>query len=436
MLHFVKILTSCFLLIFISCKEDENNADDSKTDPITILNTKPNILLIIADDMGKDATSGFNEGSTKPFTPTLDSIRNSGLSFDNFWVSPTCSPTRSTILTGKYGYRTGVRAAGGILANDETSLQTFISSETNNAYSSAIVGKWHLSGNSTRVNPEDFGIDYYAGLIIGAAPDYYNWSITEDGVTNDETEYITSKIAQLGIDWKKDQTKPWFLWTAFTAPHTPFHAPPEGTHSQGSLIPFTNGMPQLPYYMAAIESMDYEINRLLSSISQAKRENLVIIFIGDNGSPNPVAQSPYSRTKAKGSLYQGGINTPLFISGKGVTRSGTDTNLVSSVDLFCTIANIAGSSTTQRNDSKSFYSLLSNNGTHRDFVYSEIDDGSDENYTIRNNRYKLIVFPSTIEMYDLQVDPYENTNLISGTLTSAEESAKAELEAELVLIRN
>ena len=259
--------------------------------------------------------------------------------------------------------------------------------------------------------------------------------MTTDGVVTNETEYISSKISNLGIDWKNQQEKPWFLWMAYTAPHTPFHAPPQGTHSQGTLAAYTNGADPIPYYLAAIESMDYEINRVLNSLSTNERNNTVIIFIGDNGSPNQVAQSPYSRTKAKGSLYQGGINTPLFVSGKGVSRTGIDSSLVSSVDLFTTIANLAGSSITERNDSKSFYSLFSTAKKHRDFVYSEIDNGTDESWTIRNKDYKLIVKSNSEEFYNLQADPYESNNLIIGTLSSAEQVQKLELETELSNIR-
>jgi arylsulfatase B len=203
-------------LLFSACKDDGDCVEE-----ITITATKPNILLIIADDLGKDAITGYDEGITKPNTPTLDSIRMSGLTFDNFWVYPTCSPTRASIITGKYGYRTGVKKASEVLSSDEIVLQRYINDKTNNAYSTAIVGKWHLSGNKSTTNPEDFGIDYYEGLIKGGAEDYYSWTKTSNGSTNTETEYITTKFTNLAIDWLQEQDKPWFLWQAYTAPHTP-----------------------------------------------------------------------------------------------------------------------------------------------------------------------------------------------------------------------
>jgi arylsulfatase A-like enzyme len=413
-------------------KEDDDGSLPPAGDP-----NPPNILLIIADDLGKDAINGFTEGSIKPITPNIDALRSNGLSFSNLWVNPTCSPTRASIITGKFGYRTGVKWAGDELAQSETTLQKYISEETNNDYASAIIGKWHLSGSNATANPESFGIDYYSGLVRGAVQDYYQWQLTEDGVVSSQTDYITEAFTDLSIDWVNEQSKPWFLWLAFTAPHTPFHAPPANMHAQGNLPAYTDGLDPIPYYMAAIEAMDYQIGRLLENISTEERESTVIIFIGDNGTPSQVAQSPYSSSTVKSTLYQGGINTPLFISGHGVTRMGVDDNLITSTDLFATIAELAGSSTTDIHDSKSFKSLLTSSNTVRNFQYSEMDDGTNDRWTISNGRFKLMVNANgNEEMFDLMNDPYESNDLLSGTLTTQEAGAKIELEAELLNIRN
>jgi arylsulfatase B len=411
--------------------------DDDVSVPPSDTQSAPNILLIIADDLGKDAISGFTEGSIKPNTPTIDALRNSGLIFSNLWVNPTCSPTRASIITGKFGYRTGVKGAGDELAQSEVSLQQYIREETNNDYSSAIVGKWHLSGSNSTANPESFGIDYYSGLVRGAVQDYYQWQLTEDGSITSQTDYITEAFADLSIDWVNEQSKPCFLWLAFNAPHTPFHAPPSNMHNQGDLPAYSNALDPIPYYMAAIEAMDFQIGRLLETIPAEERENTVIIFIGDNGTPNQVAQSPYSSSTVKNTVFQGGINTPMFISGSGVTRTGIDDNLVNSTDLFATIAQIAGSPTTEVHDSKSFKSLLTSSNTFRDFQYSEMDDGTDDQWAISNGEFKLIVNANGSEsMYNLTSDPYESNDLLSGVLTTQESSAKIALEAELLVIRD
>lgn len=418
-----------FFIVLSSCSDDDETVAPS-VDP-------PNVLLIIADDLGKDALNGFTEGSIKPNTPNIDAIRNTGLSFNNLWVYPTCTPTRAAMITGKYGYRTGIKWAGDELPPSELTLQKYISEETNNRYASAIVGKWHLSGDNSTTNPESFGIDYYAGLIRGATNDYYQWQLTEDGATSLQTAYITETFTDLSINWINEQSTPWFLWLAYNAPHTPFHVPPANMHNQGNLPTYASGMDATPYYMAAIEAMDDQIGRLLENIPSQERENTIIIFLGDNGTPNDVAQFPYSANTAKGTLYQGGINVPMFISGKGVSRTGTDDNLITSTDLFATIAEITGVSTSQIYDSKSFKSLLSQSSKIRNYQYAEMNNGNIDAWAIRNDQYKLIVKANgNEEMYNLITDPYEQNNLLNGTLTSIEANAKLDLETELLEVRN
>ena len=421
------------LLIFFSCSkyiEQENSIEITNAE-------SPNILFIIADDLGKDAINNFSEGIIKPNTPNIDAIRNNGISFSNFWSNPTCTPTRASIITGKYGYRTGLKSIGDELSISETTLQEYISTQTNNKYASAIVGKWHLSGNNSTINPEIFGIDYYAGLIRGAVADYYQWILSEDGVSSQNTEYITEVFTDLSIDWINQQSKPWFMWLAYNAPHTPFHVPPSNMHSQGNLPPYTNRLDPVPYYIAAIEAMDFQIGRLLENISEDERNNTIMIFIGDNGTPNQVAQSPYSSSTVKNTLYQGGINVPMFISGNSISRSGTDNNLITSTDLFATIAEIAGSLTNEIHDSKSFKSLFTESTSLREYQYSELFNGVDDEWTISNGTYKLIGNSVGMEeMYNLVNDPYENSNLLNGTLSIIEQNKKSELENELTDIRN
>ena len=415
----------------LSCNNDEGN-----TEITTPTESPPNILLIIADDLGKDALNGFSEGSIKPNTPNIDAFRNEGLSFSNFWSYPTCSPTRASILTGKYGYRTGVKWASDELDLAEMSLQKYISEESNTNYSTAIVGKWHLSGGNGTFNPEIFDIDYYAGLIRGEAQSYYNWLLSEDGAGSIVTDYITEKFTDLAIDWINQQDQPWFMWLAYNAPHTPFHVPPNEMHTQGNLPEYTEGMDAMPYYFAAIEAMDFQIGKLLDNIPQDEKENTIIFFIGDNGTPNEVAQAPYDFFTAKGSLNQGGINVPMFISGKGVSRIGNDNNLITSTDLFATISEIAGVSVSEIYDSKSFKSLLAQTSTIRNFQYSEKDNGTVDLWTISNGSYKLIEnADGTKQFYNLSNDPYEQDDLLEGTLSSMQTTAKNELEVELLNIR-
>ncbi|KYG80737.1 sulfatase-like hydrolase/transferase [Roseivirga echinicomitans] len=418
-------------LSLIACKSEPAPEVDE-------ISTSPNILLIIADDMGLDATPGFSEGSIKPYMPNLEALMNSGVSFMNFWSAPVCTPTRATILTGKYGVNTGILGVGDEITTSETSLQKYIDNNASTDYSHAVIGKWHLSNSMS--NPTDMGVGYYAGILSGTVQSYTNWSLTENGNTSTNTEYSTTKLTDLAIDWLGVQSQPWFLWMAYNAPHTPFHLPPSDLHHQGDLASDSGSIDAnpTPYYMAALEAMDTEIGRLLTSIPEDERSNTIVIFIGDNGTPNRVAQAPYGRQKAKGTLYQGGINVPMVVSGKGITRAGaTEVALVNSTDLFTTIANLTGIENTIINDSQSFVAMFSQaNQEGRDVIYTESIEANSAGYAIRNNQFKLIVFTNgNEEFYDLESDPYESENLLNGTLSTTEASAKTELKNKALEIR-
>lgn len=426
-----KIGVLIILVLLISCKKDNS----------VILNShsinSPNILLIISDDLGKDALNGFSEGIIKPKTPNIDGLRNEGLYFTNFWTYPTCSPTRASIITGKYGYHTGVKWANDEINTSETILQRYINDNNAQKYATAIVGKWHLSGNKSSINPESFGIDYYAGIFNGAVQSYFDWKLNSNGVNTNVSKYVTKKLTDISIEWIKKQDNPWFIRLAYNAPHTPFHVPPTKMHNQGNLPIYEDGMNPTPYYMAAIEAMDFQIGRLLDSLPSEEKNNTVILFLGDNGSPNQVVQSPYTTKSAKGSLYQGGINTPLFVSGKGISRNGKDENLITSSDLFSTITEISGIDNPEINDSKSFKKLFCENIKLRNYQYSEMKNGTSDSWTISNGNYKLIIDSyGNKEMYDLNSDSYEKNNLLNATISPQVINAKYELEGELNKIRN
>ncbi|EDP70231.1 Twin-arginine translocation pathway signal [Flavobacteriales bacterium ALC-1] len=437
MRYFFIPLFVLFITLFISCSNESNNSIDNDLGQ----NNKPNILLIIADDMGLDASPGYTIGNIKPNMPNLQSMINSGITFNNLWSNPTCTPTRSSIITGKYGFRTGVTQVGDVLSTSEVSLQTYLDNQ-NSGYSSAVIGKWHI-GNNDANHPTNMGVNYYAGLLSGGVQSYTNWNLLENGNTTTSTEYTTTKFTDLAIDWVDEQTQPWFLWLAYNAPHTPFHLPPNELHYQGNLPTDQASIDANPlaYYMAMLEAMDTEIGNLLSSMSQEGRDNTVIIFIGDNGTPNQVAQE-YASSRAKGTVYQGGINVPLIISGKGVSRINTTENaLINTTDLFTTIANIAGVGPSELNDSKSFESLLStSNSSTRDYVYAEIgNDFGGSNKAIRSATHKYILFDDGSEaLYNLSNNSFEAPNLLNANqlpLNITNSAAKDELVAKLIEIQ-
>jgi arylsulfatase A-like enzyme len=431
------LLICCAIVFTFGCKSGDDKV-------LNIPTAKPNILLIIADDMGVEASPGYSIGAVKPNMPNLQSMASKGITFDNVWAYPVCSPTRSSILTGKYGFHTGVLNAEDASTIDasEKTLQSFLDEKTGSAYSHAIIGKWHLSPGEPK-RPTQMGVGYYAGLLGGGVSDYYRWSFTQNGSSGQFNGYITTKLTDLAILWIEDQSKPWFCWLAYNAPHTPFHLPPDEMHSQGSLPTDSASIAAnpLPYYMGMCESIDYQIGRLLDRLSPTELANTIIIFIGDNGTTGEVLQAPYTSGQGKGSLYQGGINVPMIISGKGVSRTNArETSLINSTDLFSTIADIAGTGVSSYENSSSFKSMLTMEGIlGRTYNYSEVLNASPNRsgFAVRDARYKLIQFDnSRQEFYDLINDPYEQNNLIPSGLNTDQQNALDDLVAKASEIRS
>ncbi len=429
----------CTMLVFttliISCKKDTELTIYSPTQ------SQPNILLIIADDMGLDACPGYELGAIKPSMPNLENMISTGIRFNNVWSYPTCSPTRSSILTGKYGFRTGVTKTDDELSISEISIQKYLDNNLGSAYNHAVIGKWHLSKDLN--HPTNIGINYYAGSLSGGLSSYWNWKLTYNNLTNTSTEYNTTKYTNMAIDWIENQSQPWFLWLAYNAPHNPIHLPPDNLYSQGVLPTDEASIDAnpMPYFMAMIESIDSEIGRLLSAMNTEEKENTVIIFIGDNGTPSAVAQD-YNSRRVKGTVYQGGINIPMIISGKNVTRfNQSEDALINTTDLFATIASIAGVPIFKINDSQNFKELLSDkNAEKRDFIYAEIgNESGNSDYTLRNDTHKYIRFSDGSEkLFNLSIDPLESVNLLHVNqlpLSSSDSLMKVNLIDNLIKIR-
>lgn len=403
----------------------------------------PNILLIIADDMGLDASPCYGIGSEKPDMPVLESLCEGGLVFENVWSNPVCSPTRATILTGRYSLRTGVgatvRRTGGV-ALTETSLQQFITERAPTAYSHAVIGKWHLADrtNGGAENPNRMGVGHYSGFVRGQQGDYWNWRRTENGQARAVTGYSTTVFTDDAIAWIEQQRGPWFLWLAYTAPHVPLHLPPADLHHRGHLSGDSADIAArpLPYYLAMLEALDHEMGRLLSSLPPHVRDNTAVIFIGDNGTPGRVVQPPYRRRRAKGTLYEGGIHVPMVVAGAGVTRRGErEAALINTTDLFATIASLAGVEVDRIGDSESFARLLTDRGApKRSFAYAEYFDSDpfarDHDWAIRDDRYKLIEYGrGERRLFDLMEDPFERRDLLAGEPDAGALSAVEKLQA-------
>jgi len=384
----------------------------------------PNILLVIADDMGIDASPCYSVGDQKPNMPVLEKMCRTGVVFENVLSNPECSPTRATILTGRYGFRTGVTAAvlktGGTgIRLDELSIQRLLDQRLDSRYAHAVFGKWHLSDrdNGGADNPGLMGVGHYAGIMKNG--DYWKWNRTAGGETQEIEGYATTVFTDETIEWVGEQEQPWFLWLAYTAPHDPFHLPPAELHTRRDLSgdSLDIAVNPLPYYLAMMEAMDSELGRFLASLRADERENTIVIFVGDDGTPSEVVQPPYDDYHAKSTIFEGGIHVPMIVAGAGVTRRGErEAALINTTDLFATIADLAGTGITQSGDSISFLPLLVGApGQLRDFIYAEFHDDYRKwrnGWAIRDGRYKLIQFGSGHRLFDLIEDPFEKHDLL------------------------
>ena len=402
------------------------------TQDILSQSNQPNVLLIIADDMGVDITNGYQVNDRMPTTPTLDALLADGLKFTNTWSAPQCTPTRASIMSGKYGIKTGVMKPPGNLDLEHQSLFGLISENNEDLYAKAVIGKWHISNPVDYDHPMQHGIDHYEGLFTSSVDDYYSWDKVENAMLTSNEEYVTTNLTNSAIDWIGEQEDPWFLWLAHVAPHGPFHVPPSDLYTTD------NTDDNLGKYIAAIEAMDHEIGRLLESMDEDTRDNTVIIFVGDNGTPGQVIQN-FPSNHSKGSLYEGGVRVPLIISGKGVSRKNEeDDNLNHVADIYSTIVELTG---TQLNggthNSMSLKPLLScATRLNRSYIYTDYEDGNILGWAIRDLDYKMIADEDgRLEFYKISEDILEENNL--ALILSVEElDIMQAMQAEVEMIRS
>ena len=311
-----------------------------------------NILLILADDYGIDVTRYYPTTDRRtttppaPATPKLAALAQNGLLFRNAWAEPSCSPTRATIFTGRYAFRTGIgkpvpdnlSLPAPILSVNSFSLPEAFTASGKNYYL-AHIGKWHLSRGID--DPKTHGWPHFSGPHPNLAhvPDYYDWPKVVDGVevnshvhTYAPTDQVNDAIAAMSA--AKVAGQPYF---ALSSPHAPYQKPPVALLNAYKGVPAT-GASRRTYYEAMIEAMDTEIGRLMAAADLA-HTNTRVIFLGDNGTPNEVTAKPYNTDHAKLRVYEQGVRVPMIVAGSGVVNSGRKlTGLVNTVDLYPTLS--------------------------------------------------------------------------------------------------
>jgi arylsulfatase B len=397
----------------------------------------PNVLLLIADDLGVDRVGAYGEHPDPGRTPVLDALASRGLLFRNAWSNPACSPSRATLLTGRFAFRTGIGVAINYYADpvELSSHEITIADLLSPSHHTAAVGKWHVGtlGGDDWTHPYLMGFDWFRGTMTLPSPGLFSDGYTKhvmwvDGTSFISTTYATSEtvddaldlIGQFGDD-------PWFLWMAFHAPHAPLHKPPDALHSY--TLPADIASSKALHSQAMMEALDTEIGRLFTSMDPATLARTVVIFVGDNGNPQGVVIPPSDPTHAKLTVYEGGINVPLIIAGPGIVRGAESSGLVNLTDLVATMAELGGLSQTHAEDSVSLtpYFLNPQLPSLRRQAYSEFfqPNGpgpySSSQRTIRDVAgWKLIqdVAPGgavlSEQLYDLATDPGELSDRLTG----------------------
>lgn len=390
---------------------------------------KPNILYIVADDLGWNDV-GFR--SKDLATPTIDQLANDGAVLDQFYVQPMCTPTRAALMTGRYPMRYGLQSF--VILPEQTygipldeKLLPQILKEA--GYDTAIIGKWHLGHADTKLWPKQRGFDYHYGALIGEI-DYFTHKVhgTTDWYRNnkklDEPGYVTTLLGKDAVRYieKHDAKKPMFMYLAFTAPHTPFQAP-KAYVDRFKSIPDANRRT----YAAMIAAMDDQIAAVLDALKKkGMRENTLVVFHSDNGGVKSATFAGQIATsgdfpanngvyrEGKGSLYEGGTRAAALVNWPGHIKAGKVDQPLHVVDMMPTLAKQAGAavSGTKPLDGMDVWPTLSQ-GTpspRKEIVYNiEMFRGA-----VRQGDWKLFwrtTLPAKVELYDIAKDPGETKNL-------------------------
>jgi arylsulfatase A-like enzyme len=329
---------------------------------------RPNVLVVVLDDVGVDKLSIYAPPVTAPPMPQLTALAGAGVRFAKAYASPLCSPTRATLMTGRYAFRTGMGdvASTYTLPTSEVTLAEMLKTVTPTPYVCGAFGKWHLSTQTDTTHPIMQGFDSYVGATASIA-DHFDWDLIRAdtaGVTStaigspagpfDETTFTASITSYEAETWINAQNTPFFAYVCFNAPHAPYQVPPLTLLSAATQATITGlgyapgddltGMPDDHLaYDWMLEAVDTELANLLTGIA-AKLANTTILVVTDNGTPAQVIDvPPYDDTHAKGSVYEQGTRVGLVASGKGVNAMGlTCQGLVHAVDIFSTVAALTG----------------------------------------------------------------------------------------------
>ena len=405
---------------------------------------KPNVVVIMTDDQGYGDLGCMGSADLK--TPNLDSLAENGVRFSSMYsASPVCSPSRASLLTGRYPARAGVRAilAGHRKASGLTpAVPTLATALKKEGYSTGIFGKWHL-GLKNECRPNSNGFDEFSGFLAGCL-DYYShifyYGMCDGGVNpthdlweNEEEvyadgEYLTERITRKAVDYiERHRDEPFFAYVAYNAPHYPMHAPQR----------YLDRFPDLPWdrrIMAAmINAVDDGVGEIVKTLdSLGLTEDTIIYFQSDNGPSRESrnfldgTEDPYYGGTAgiftghKFSLFEGGIRVPAIISWVGRIPHRVIGAPHIATDIFPTVLEACGvdDGAYDMDGISILGELTGGEECLHDYLFWEMEDQT----AVRRGDYKLVLNGRVVEsekpraevfLSDLSKDPGEKTNLAS-----------------------
>jgi arylsulfatase A-like enzyme len=398
----------------------------------TAQSTRPNILLILTDDLGYHDVSYY--GTKDLRTPNIDQLCKSGIRFDNFYAnSPVCSPTRASLMTGKYPDYVGVP---GLIRSTPTDNWGYLDPSAillpallkRAGYHTALIGKWNLGLESPNL-PNEKGFDLFHGWLEDMMDDYTTkrrfgknyMRLNKDSI--DPAGHATDIFTAWSVEYINNcakQKEPFFLFLSYNAPHFPVQPPLEyldkvKNREQG--ISETRAK-----LVAFIEQTDDAIGKVIQALKQTGQyENTLIIFTSDNGGHLPTGANNGPVRDGKQSMYEGGLRVPAVVSWPAMIRSGSVSRQVNlSMDIFPTLAELTGVNIEHRIEGRSFLPTLKGiemNEEDRVLYFTRREGGpygGKAYHAIRQGDWKLLQNSpfQPMELYNLKDDPLENNDLI------------------------
>jgi len=421
--------------ITLSCKQNKKSIE----------NKRPNFVVILADDLGWNDVGYHGSEIT---TLNIDRLASQGIEFNRFYVCSVSSPTRASLLTGRFPSRYGILAPLADDAGLPAGTVTIAELLRQNGYDTGISGKWHL-GAVPEARPMHYGFSSSYGSLRGQIDPYTHlykngaktWQ--RNDVLIDEEGHATDLIAKEAVRFISKPRKngePFFLYVAFTVPHYPLQEPKEYIDAFQNIISNKSRRD----YAASVKHMDTSIGLILAAIKKAGIEkNTVVMFLSDNGGQqnwhpkteyggkfkgNDVLGDNKPLRGWKGSLYEGALRVPAILIWPGKLKYMKIEESVNVTDIYPTLAYLAGAKIPAEFNIEgiNFWPLINGNASPKDrSLYWKSNNGA----ALQKDGWKLIHNGSkfedgTDELYNIKLDPYETKDIAKDNPDKVQELRK------------